>query len=125
MLDVVVCGDLSARRPGDTEARGTILIASRPCAAAAHSKHAGGNSPIFVSDAFSSVRDRLGITAARGCRTTDHGRPVPISFLGLGRALQPSEQTAQRLGPNFPCVSILAADLEAAQGEHETKRRTQ
>ena len=117
---VTVCGDLSARRPGDTEARGTILIASRPCAAAAHSKHAGGNSPIFVSDAFSSVRDRLGITAARGCRTTDHGRPVPISFLGLGRALQPAKQTRSGLTDRFHLPSSLR-DAPASEMQEITE----
>lgn len=29
MMTIVICGDLSAKRPGDSEARGTILAVSR------------------------------------------------------------------------------------------------
>lgn len=67
---VIICSGEPERRGGRHEDH----LSASPCAAAAHSKHAGGNSPIFGTDVFSSVRGRLGIGAA------NPGQPVPFNF---------------------------------------------
>lgn len=109
MLNIVVCGDLCARRPGDTEARGTILIASRPSVGGSTlSRHAGRASAICGADVFSRAEGFGGRQATTGHRS-------PNLFLGLGRALQPSEQTRSCLTDRFH----LPSSLQTASASYE------
>lgn len=95
MLNVVVCGDLSARRPGEAT-RNHPLPAERlrRGAFAILNPVERGFRAIFP-DAFFDGR-RLAASGHTGRSRKLQVHP-PISFLGFGRALQPRKQSRSGL----------------------------
>lgn len=70
---VTVCGDLCARRPGDTEARGTILIASRPSVGGSTLSRHAGRSSAKPGEPLAFLKDNVGFAGSE-CLTWPFGQ---------------------------------------------------